>query len=45
MFLTVQAYGNKGVGEVPPGATLFFDVELLSIKTNPLGSRVKVIEG
>lgn len=29
------AYGSKGYGEVPPGATLDFDVELLSIKGGP----------
>eukprot|EP00958_Prasinococcus_capsulatus_P001218 scaffold106_cov380-Prasinococcus_capsulatus_cf.AAC.56 len=26
------AYGDKGVQEIPPGATLDIDVELLSIK-------------
>lgn len=31
------AYGNKQVGEIPPGATLDIDVELLSIKQNPFG--------
>jgi hypothetical protein len=30
---------------VPPDATLDFDVELLSIKTSPLGARVKLVEG
>eukprot|EP00775_Hariotina_reticulata_P010263 gene10263-10422_t len=39
------AYGNKGVGEIPPNATLQIDVELLSIKTSPLGYRTKIIEG
>lgn len=39
------AYGNVGVGEIPPGATLNIDVELLSIKTNPLGYRTKLVEG
>ncbi|KAL4447411.1 hypothetical protein ABPG75_004630 [Micractinium tetrahymenae] len=39
------AYGDKGVGEVPPGATLDFDVELLSIKQDAVGYRVKLVEG
>ena len=28
-------YGSKGVQEIPPGATLDFEVELLSIKSTP----------
>ncbi len=32
-----QAYGSRGYGEIPPDATLQIDLELLSIKTNPLG--------
>ena len=32
------AYGSKGVQEIPGGATLEFEVELLSIKSTP-GSR------
>jgi FKBP-type peptidyl-prolyl cis-trans isomerase len=39
------AYGEKGIGEIPGNATLTFTVELLSIKTSPLGSRVKLVEG
>jgi FKBP-type peptidyl-prolyl cis-trans isomerase len=39
------AYGSKGTGEIPPGATLTIDVALLSIKTSPFGSRVKLVEG
>jgi hypothetical protein len=40
-----QAYGNRGFGEIPPNATLQVDVELLSIKTSPLGYRTKLVEG
>ncbi|GMH34326.1 hypothetical protein BSKO_02160 [Bryopsis sp. KO-2023] len=35
------AYGDRQVGEIPPGATLDIDVELLSIKSNPFGKRVR----
>lgn len=40
-----QAYGSKGVGEIPGNATLTIDVELLSIKQSVFGSRVKLVEG
>lgn len=43
--LVVQGYGSKGIAEIPGNATLELDVELLSVKTSPFGSRVKVIEG
>lgn len=39
------AYGDKGVGEIPPNATLQIDVELLSIKQSAFGTRVKLVEG
>ncbi|CAM6081842.1 unnamed protein product [Calypogeia fissa] len=39
------AYGNKGVQEIPPNATLEFNVELLSIKQDSFGARVKLVEG
>ncbi|CAM8965203.1 unnamed protein product [Rhodiola kirilowii] len=39
------AYGSKGVQEIPPNATIEFDVELLSIKQTPFGSPVKIVEG
>ncbi|GLC42927.1 hypothetical protein PLESTF_001704800 [Pleodorina starrii] len=38
-------YGNLQVGEIPPNSTLTLDIELLSIKTNPLGYRTKLVEG
>ena len=41
----LQGYGEKGIGEIPGGATLELDVELLSVKTSPFGSRVKIVEG
>jgi FKBP-type peptidyl-prolyl cis-trans isomerase len=30
------AYGDKGYGEIPPGATTTLDIELLSVKVNPI---------
>ncbi len=39
------AYGDKQMGEIPPNTTLNVTVELLSIKTNPLGYRTKLVEG
>ena len=39
------AYGSSQVGEIPPNSTLTVDVELLSIKTSPLGYRTKLVEG
>ncbi|GMY25008.1 peptidyl-prolyl cis-trans isomerase FKBP16-4, chloroplastic [Fagus crenata] len=39
------AYGSKGVQEIPPNATIEFDVELLAIKQSPFGSPVKIVEG
>ena len=43
--LALQAYGKKGIGEVPGDATLEFDVELLSVKTDAIGYRTKLVEG
>ena len=43
--IAVQGYGSKGIAEIPGNATLELDVELLSIKSSPFGSRVKVVEG
>lgn len=39
------AYGNKGLQEIPPGATLEINIELLSIKESPFGYQVKLVEG
>jgi len=39
------AYGDKGVGEIPPNATLTIDVQLLSVKQNAIGTKVKLVEG
>ena len=41
----MQAYGSKGVMEIPPNATLNMDVQLLTIKTSPFGYRTKLVEG
>eukprot|EP01023_Acetabularia_acetabulum_P021355 TRINITY_DN211_c0_g4_i3.p2 TRINITY_DN211_c0_g4~~TRINITY_DN211_c0_g4_i3.p2 ORF type:complete len:212 (-),score=42.58 TRINITY_DN211_c0_g4_i3:235-870(-) len=38
-------YGSEGIGEVPGNATLEFDVELLSIKSDSRGFQVKLVEG
>ena len=40
-----KGYGNVQIGEIPPNSTITLDIELLSIKTNPLGFRTKLVEG
>ena len=35
----------QGRGEIPPGATLSLDIELLSIKQDSRGYQVKLVEG
>lgn len=39
------AYGERGIREIPPNATLTMDVQLLSIKQNTFGYRTKLVEG
>jgi hypothetical protein len=41
----MQAYGERGIREIPPNATLTMDVQLLSIKQNTFGFRTKIVEG
>ena len=38
-------YGNASLGEIQPNSTLDVRVELLSIKGNAFGTRVKLVEG
>ena len=42
---SLQAYGEKGIGEIPPNATLDIDVQLLSIKSSSFGYQTKLVEG
>lgn len=35
------AWGDRQVGEVPPNSELTIEVEVLSIKRNPLGRRIR----
>jgi len=37
------AYGNKGVGSIPPGSTLIFHCELIKIEPAPEGLLAKII--
>lgn len=45
MSRVMQAYGERGMREIPPNATLTMDVQLLSIKSSPFGYRTKLVEG
>jgi hypothetical protein len=43
---TATGCGHAGIAEIPGGATLDVDVELLSIKSkSPFGYQVKLVEG
>ena len=41
----MQAYGERGIREIPPNATLTMDVQLLAIKQGVFGYRTKLVEG